>query len=324
MARSPTGDVRMRQHAADPVRGLAVADDGLRLSLASTSLPRGRATTLRFTIDGADGPVRDFEVEHEKRMHLIVVRRDGTGFQHLHPTLAPDGTWSTPLTLPDAGAYRVFADFKRGENETLAADLTVDGDADYRAAARAHATSIPPTGIRSSIDAARRQAQLRHHPRRQAGRDRALPRRRRPPGRAARGRSRLPARAPGRRARRRVRDRARPRLPLPAVPAVQARGPGPHGGVHAMSAQIELPITGMTCASCANRIERKLNKLDGVSASVNYATEKATRRLRPGGRRARGARRRGRGRRLPARCCRATEPAARRGARRDSRRCASA
>ncbi len=40
--------------------------------------------------------------------------------------------------------------------------------------------------------------------------------------------------------------------------------------------QIELPITGMTCASCANRIERRLNKLDGVSASVNYATEKAS------------------------------------------------
>ena len=39
---------------------------------------------------------------------------------------------------------------------------------------------------------------------------------------------------------------------------------------------IELPITGMTCASCANRIERKLNDLDGVTASVNYATEKAT------------------------------------------------
>jgi Cu+-exporting ATPase len=39
---------------------------------------------------------------------------------------------------------------------------------------------------------------------------------------------------------------------------------------------VELPITGMTCASCANRIERKLNKLDGVAATVNYATEKAT------------------------------------------------
>ena len=38
---------------------------------------------------------------------------------------------------------------------------------------------------------------------------------------------------------------------------------------------VELAITGMTCASCANRIERKLNKLDGVTATVNYATEKA-------------------------------------------------
>ena len=38
---------------------------------------------------------------------------------------------------------------------------------------------------------------------------------------------------------------------------------------------LELPIAGMTCASCANRIERELNALDGVSASVNYATEKA-------------------------------------------------
>jgi Cu+-exporting ATPase len=40
-------------------------------------------------------------------------------------------------------------------------------------------------------------------------------------------------------------------------------------------ADVELAITGMTCASCANRIERKLNKLDGVTATVNYATEKA-------------------------------------------------
>lgn len=39
--------------------------------------------------------------------------------------------------------------------------------------------------------------------------------------------------------------------------------------------EVDLEISGMTCASCANRIERKLNKLEGVSASVNYATEKA-------------------------------------------------
>jgi Cu+-exporting ATPase len=43
----------------------------------------------------------------------------------------------------------------------------------------------------------------------------------------------------------------------------------------AAGAEIELSIGGMTCASCAARIERKLNKLDGVAATVNYATEKA-------------------------------------------------
>jgi P-type Cu+ transporter len=42
-----------------------------------------------------------------------------------------------------------------------------------------------------------------------------------------------------------------------------------------LTERLELPIAGMTCASCANRIERKLNKLDGVTATVNYATETA-------------------------------------------------
>ena len=38
---------------------------------------------------------------------------------------------------------------------------------------------------------------------------------------------------------------------------------------------VTLRITGMTCASCANRIERRLNRVDGVEASVNFATEHA-------------------------------------------------
>jgi Cu+-exporting ATPase len=46
--------------------------------------------------------------------------------------------------------------------------------------------------------------------------------------------------------------------------------------VSATREHVDLPITGMTCASCASRIERRLNKLDGVTATVNYATEKAT------------------------------------------------
>src|SRR4051812_49484367 len=43
----------------------------------------------------------------------------------------------------------------------------------------------------------------------------------------------------------------------------------------APQARIDLTVGGMTCAACANRIEKKLNRLGGVTATVNYATEKA-------------------------------------------------
>lgn len=113
--------------AADPIRGLSVTEGELTLDVAQTT------PELVFTIREGDEPVREFEVEHERRMHLIVVRRDGTGFQHLHPELGEDGAWRTPLTLDEPGAYRVFADFKHdGTAYTLATDVTVDGPATYR------------------------------------------------------------------------------------------------------------------------------------------------------------------------------------------------
>ncbi len=114
---------------AAPVRGLAVSEGGLTLQLARTTARPGSRFALAFRIAGRDGrTVRGFDVEHTKRMHLIVVRRDLTGFQHLHPTQSADGTWTTPVTLPDSGAYRVFADFAvNGKAHTLAADLQLDG-----------------------------------------------------------------------------------------------------------------------------------------------------------------------------------------------------
>jgi hypothetical protein len=115
--------------APQPVRGLAVSDNGLTLQLARSTAPRGKRFDLSFRIvDRGGRTVRDFDVEHTKRMHLIVVRRDMTGFQHLHPTVRPDGTWSVPMTLRDGGSYRVFADFSvAGRPYTLADDLSVDG-----------------------------------------------------------------------------------------------------------------------------------------------------------------------------------------------------
>jgi hypothetical protein len=140
---------------ADPVRGLAVAENGLRLVLDTPEQRRGRPAELRFrVVDGRGETVRDFDVEHEKRMHLIVARRDLTGFQHLHPTMSGDGTWSTPLTIEDAGSYRVFADFAQmGEATTLASDLRVDGAADLRPLPAPQTTAVSDGGYDVRLDA---------------------------------------------------------------------------------------------------------------------------------------------------------------------------
>jgi hypothetical protein len=120
------GEARMSPQA---VRGLAVSDNGLTLKLGRRTATPGKRFDLTFRVTDRRGrTVRDFELEHTKRMHLIVVRRDMSGFQHLHPKQAADGSWSVPVTLRDAGSYRVFADFAvAGKPHTLADDLTVDG-----------------------------------------------------------------------------------------------------------------------------------------------------------------------------------------------------
>ncbi|KOV82460.1 hypothetical protein [Nocardia sp. NRRL S-836] len=110
--------------------GLSVADNGYVLDLAQNALTAQTRQTFSFRIGTTGGgTVTEFDVEHEKKLHLVLVRRDGSGFQHVHPEMAADGTWSLPLTLPAAGSYRVFADFKPagGAKTTLGADVQVAG-----------------------------------------------------------------------------------------------------------------------------------------------------------------------------------------------------
>jgi hypothetical protein len=124
--------------AAAPAHGLAVSENGLRL-IAPSRLRAGVRERFAFrVVDGRGATVRDFDVEHTKRLHLIAVRRDLTGFQHLHPRQDASGAWSTDLELQDPGAYRVFADFTPtgGKATTLASDVLVGGDFAPRALPR--------------------------------------------------------------------------------------------------------------------------------------------------------------------------------------------
>ncbi|MEV6844769.1 hypothetical protein [Actinoplanes sp. NPDC051411] len=119
--------------AGSVVGGLSLSSAGLTLVPLGTTFRAGRIQRLGFRIAGADGvPVTTFAVVHDKLLHLIVVRRDLTGYQHLHPTMAADGTWTIDLTLARPGIYRMIADFTavvggRQIAAALGGDLTVAG-----------------------------------------------------------------------------------------------------------------------------------------------------------------------------------------------------
>ncbi len=110
--------------------GLMISQHGYTLDLDGAGLPAGPATPVAFRILGPDGQaLTDYDTSHDEDLHLIAVRRDLTGFQHVHPELGPDGTWRTPLELTP-GAWRLFADFDpAGADEalTLGADVPVAG-----------------------------------------------------------------------------------------------------------------------------------------------------------------------------------------------------
>jgi hypothetical protein len=119
-----------------PIGGLAIAENGYRLSRVSPDPVVGRPAELAFQVIGPAGrPVTSFVNTHDKPLHLIVARRDLSGFQHLHPAMDAGGTWRVPLVLGAAGDYRVFADFvpdNRLDTLVLGMDLAVPGD--YRPA----------------------------------------------------------------------------------------------------------------------------------------------------------------------------------------------
>jgi hypothetical protein len=110
-------------------KGLMVSQDGYTFRLAETTVAPGAGVPIAFTIQGPDSrPVTEYDVEHEEDLHLIAVRRDFAGFQHVHPDMDADGTWRISLDLTP-GDWRLFADFKAaaGNALTLGADLAVRG-----------------------------------------------------------------------------------------------------------------------------------------------------------------------------------------------------
>ncbi|WP_228803599.1 hypothetical protein [Nocardia higoensis] len=125
---APTGH---GDHGGGAPGGLQITQDGYTLELADPIVTEPGEVDFRFRILGSDGkPVTEYTAIHDRPLHLIVVRRELTGFWHVHPELGADGTWAVRLNLPEAGAYRVFTDVAPralGKTITLGADLAVAG-----------------------------------------------------------------------------------------------------------------------------------------------------------------------------------------------------
>ena len=317
-------------HDAGSVTGLAISQDGYTLVPEVIQTGAAQRVGYRFAILGPDGRrmTGGFDVTHEKELHLIVVRRDFAGFQHVHPVRGAEGSWTVDLDLSAAGSWRVFADFAPtalGRSLTLGTDLSVAGSYAPQPLPVPSSTS-DVDGLQVSLvgsPVSGTESELRFTLRRHGAMVSDLE-----PYLGAFGHlvslragdlgylHTHPAAARHARQFRRSAGRLRHHVPvagkLPAVPGLPARRHGAHRGVHrggrrpsaltgagpvlqnATSTDgehreeapdmthptitgdsIELTIGGMTCASCAARIEKKLNRMDGVVATVNYATEKA-------------------------------------------------
>jgi hypothetical protein len=127
--------------------GLQSTQDGYTLALDNSIATASPNVPLKFRILSPTGaPVKRYVETHEKLLHLIVVRNDLAVFEHVHPTLDAEGTWSVTSNLARAGDYRVFADFMPtgGPALTLGTNLHVAGKYDPQ--------PLPPPSQTAEVD----------------------------------------------------------------------------------------------------------------------------------------------------------------------------
>jgi hypothetical protein len=131
--------------------GLSAAQSGFTLVPIATTITANTPSPFTFRITAPDGaPVTQFVPEQTKLLHLYLIRSDLTGFAHLHPTMAADGTWSTTLPAMAPGDWRAYTQFTAHHPSdvtvslVLSTTLTVPGEAPT--------APMPPAGNPASVD----------------------------------------------------------------------------------------------------------------------------------------------------------------------------
>ncbi len=138
--------------------GTRNSEFGFTLTVKTRPTGVGRLP-ITLVVTGPKGaPVLDAQVEQTKKMHLIAVRRDLTGYQHRHPALAADGTWSVDIDFSTPGRWHLIADVTpivpgtSSARVALGADLEIPGSAPADAALPAPAHSVNVDGYDITLD----------------------------------------------------------------------------------------------------------------------------------------------------------------------------
>lgn len=132
-------DVRSDRAGKCPVCGmdLVAVNPGVsnNFDVVVTAKPdpeAGKKTTIELeVVDDGKARVKDFEVVHEKKLHLLMVSKDLSWFAHEHPELQPDGTLTLDFTFPAGGLYTLYADFRPAGalGQVIQKPITVSGEA---------------------------------------------------------------------------------------------------------------------------------------------------------------------------------------------------
>jgi len=103
----------------------------LKLESSPAAPKPNEKVRLRFAIINpkTGKQVSQFQIQHDKLFHLFIISQDLTEFQHIHPTLEPDGRFTVETVLPRAGNYKVYSDFypAEGTPQVLQQNLATAG-----------------------------------------------------------------------------------------------------------------------------------------------------------------------------------------------------
>lgn len=127
-----------------PVTPGVTDDFNLKVESSPKTPKPNEKIRLRFSVFNprSGEQVKEFNILHEKLFHLFIVSQDMSEFQHIHPTLEPDGRFTIETVLPQAGSYKIYSDLypREGAPQVLQQNITTAGYTGDLLGARARLT----------------------------------------------------------------------------------------------------------------------------------------------------------------------------------------